>query len=428
MNVTAEERSVAFDDAVTAVKSLDVNAPRATVEALLIDSVNRTAPSLNDQRLQAGRQLLSRADLEGLTRWISDELVGLGPIEGLLRDETVEEIAVTRWDLVFVYHSNGLRRKLKEPLWSSDKELTDWLGRIARTKSRTEREFNSRSPLLVLDLGEGLRLEAHRDVSRATGFTLRRNTLGTLEQASLAQLSATGMMPAPVAEFLAALMKCPEMRFVFGGSTGAGKSTLARACLEELGPLERVVIVEDTAELSFFDELRHPNVESWEAREANAEGAGEVTMGDLVVHGLRARPDWLVVGECRGPVSAVPMLNAMTFGQSSLSTVHAPTARGVVDKLAFYLTVGGLPSKVAHEQVSIALDFAVHTANTSSGRVVTEIVEIERFDGEHCQTSLIWSRRPGVALGAMTSRRAELLREQGFDPTLLRPALQPVPR
>ena len=411
---TRAERRAAFDTAVDLLRGSDAPVQPHAREALIVKAVSDLASSrLNRRRLDAGQPMLGSVAVQDLNRWVLDELYGLGPIEPLLRDPTVEEIAVTRWDLVFVYRSDGSVTELDHRLWGSPGELVDWLGRLARTKSRTERSFNSQTPLLVLDLGGGLRLEAHRDFSLNTGFTLRRNTL---KRASLAELAAGGMMPPVVAEFLAATMRCRSLRTVFAGGTGEGKTTLVRACLSELDRLARVVTIEDTAELDFFDEHDHPNVESWEARVANAEGVGAVSLGDLVRHALRARPDWLIVGECRDHDAAVPMLGAMTHGQSSLTTVHAQSARDALGKLALYLMEGGMDDVVAYTQLAMAVDFVVHVQRdrASGRRRISDIIEVTPVEGRRTGHNVVWSAR-GPVPSTMSMERAHRLLEVGFD-------------
>src|SRR4029077_16214529 len=129
------------------------------------------------------------------------------------------------------------------------------------------------------------------------------------------------------------------------------------ACLGELAPMARGVGIEDTAEIDLFDPVTHPNVAAWGARRANNEGEGEITQGAQVKHALRYRPDWLVCGEVRDSDAAVPMLKAMTHGQSSLTTVHSASAVGALDKLALYLGTGEdrLPPDVAHHQLHQAV-------------------------------------------------------------------------
>ena len=366
----------------------------------------------------------------GRARWSPDEewaliervlaaAVGLGPIELLLADESVEEVVATRFDLVFVYRSDGSIEQIDERLWASETELEGWLAHLARTAGRTERQFNPQAPLLVMRLGDGLRLAATRDVSQHVSFALRRNTLGKV---TLPDLIGLGMLPEVVADLLAACMASREVRLVFSGPTGSGKSTLVRACLSELAPLKRVVIIEDTAELDLFDPVLHPNIESWEERLANNEGEGAITPGRQVKHALRYRPDWLVFGEVRDSDGAVPMLKAMTHGQSSLTTVHSASAVGALDKLALYLGTGDdrLPPDVAHNQLHQAVDFVVHLDRLSDGRrVVTEVLEIAGFDGQRCTTNTIAKRDPATGemftLQRLERRHAETLRRAGFD-------------
>lgn len=371
---------------------LDNRSPKAdpsAVEARALDVIARELQEIDSELVATGQHRLSQQIETNIKNRCLANLLGLGPIEMILADPTVEEITATRWNLVFVYRSDGSIELLDEPLWASELELTEWLAHQARTAGRTERSFNGQRPLLVMRLGEGLRLAAHRDITQHVGFALRRNTLGKV---TLADLVERRTLPSQLASMLRAVMSSSEMRIVFAGPTGAGKSTLARACLAELSAEKHVVIIEDTAELDFFDETEHPNVDSWEQREANAEGEGCVSMGELVKHGLRVRPDWLVAGEVRDSDSSVPMIKAMTHGQSSLTTVHAIDAVGALDKLAVYLGTGEdrLPIPVAHHQLSVAIDFVVHLDRSANGqRHITEVIEVEGFDGDRCTTNTL---------------------------------------
>jgi pilus assembly protein CpaF len=255
-------------------------------------------------------------------------------------------------------------------------------------------------------------------VAQHIGFALRRNTLGRVTLDRLVQL---GMLPGELAGLLRAIVRSTDIRLVLAGATSSGKSTTARACLAELPPLAHVIIIEDTAELDLFDEVRHPNVESWEQREANAEGEGGISQGALVTHALRARPDWLVCGEVRDSDAAVPMIKAMTQGQASLTTVHAPSAVAALDKLALYLGTGEdrLPIDIAHQQLSLAVDFVVHLAQDGDGRrLVTEVVQVAGFDGQRCTVNRIYRHRPGAGpegFGRLTDDMATRLDRLGFD-------------
>lgn len=392
-------------------------------EALVLDVIGRELRAIDAERVAVNGSRLTAQNETELTNRVLAMTLGLGPVQLLLADKTVEEIIATRWDLIFVYRSDGSIELLDRLLWPSESAMADWLAHEARTAGRTERQFNGQRPLLVMRIGDGLRLAAHRDIAQHVGFALRRNTLGNV---TLDDLLRLGMLPLPIADLLRAVMRSTEMRVVFAGPTGSGKTTMARACLHELPREKHLVVIEDTAELDMFHETDHPCVDSWERREPNAEGEGAVTMQELVPHALRARPDWLVVGEVRDADSSVPMVNAMTHGQSSLTTVHAPDAVGALDKLAVYLGTGNdkLPITVAHHQLSMAVDFVVHVDRLPDGRrYVTEVIEIEGFDGDRCTVNTLYTHgEPGrEGLAQMTDRRRRKLAAAGFDAGSLRP-------
>ena len=395
---------------------------RTGQEALADSVLRRELQRIDKDRLAAGLQRLSHVDEAALTERVLALCVGLGPAELLLRDPRVEEVVATRFDLVFVYRSDGSVEQADERLWASEAEMEAWLSHLARTAGRTERQFNAQAPLLVMRLGEGLRLAATRDVSQHVSFALRRNTLGKV---TLADLVGLEMLPEVVAELLRACMRSTEIRVVVSGPTGSGKSTLVRACLSELDAMKRIVIIEDTAELDMFDPVLHPNVESWEQRLANNEGEGAISQGQQVKHALRYRPDWLVCGEVRDSDAAVPMLKAMTHGQSSMTTVHAASAVGALDKLALYLGTGEdrLPPEVAHNQLHQAIDFVVQVDRGTDGRrVVVEVLEVSGFDGSRCTSNTIVTHDDigrFVTMQRLDHRHVLKLRRAGFDDALL---------
>ncbi len=392
-------------------------------EAFAVSVLRRELRKIDERRLSSGAARLSPLDEEEITERVLADAVGLGPVDLLMADPTVEEVVATRHDLVFVVHSDGTRRLVPEVMWTSERTLSEWVSHLARTAGRTERQFNAQNPLLVLRIGEGMRLAATRDVSAHVTFALRRNTIAN--GGGLQTLVDRQMMPDVVGRLVASWMDA-GMRIVIAGETAAGKTTFARACLDELDALERVVVIEDTAELDLFDPVSHPNVESWEERQPNNEGEGGVALGELVKHALRYRPDWLVCGEVRDSDAAVPMLKAMTHGQASLTTVHAQSAVAGLDKLALYLGTGEdrLPIEVAHHQLSQAIDFVVHLDRDRTGRrYVSEIVEVAGYDSGRTATNTIFSAAGeadrGHTMQRFTQQHVAQLAAVGFDVNVL---------
>ncbi len=374
---------------------------------------------IDEQRVRDGEERLSAAVEDDLVERVLAETVGLGPVELLLADDTVEEVVAPRFDLVFLVRSDGSIEQYPERLWRDETAMAAWIAHLARTAGRTERQFNAQTPRLVMRVGEGVRLAATRDVSQHVSFALRRNTIG--KAAVLGELVARGMVPEVLADLARAWMRSGQMRIVVVGATAAGKTTFVRACLGELDALVRVVVIEDTAEIDLFDEALHPNVESWEERLPNSEGEGAVSLGELVKHGLRYRPDWLVVGEVRDSDAAVPMLKAMTHGQASLTTVHANSALAGLDKLALYLGTGEdrIPLEVAHHQLSQAIDFVVHIDRGTDGcRFVSELVEVAGFDNGRVMTNTIYTAEragEGRTMHRLSPIHLAMLRHAGFD-------------
>jgi pilus assembly protein CpaF len=388
-----------------------------TAEVFADSICRRELAQLDTDRIRRGAVRLTTVEENDLIDQVLARATGVGPVQLVLADPSVEEIVATRWDLVFVYRSGRPAEMLTEPLWTSEADMERWLSHLARTAGRTERSFNAATPMLVMRIGEGLRLAATRDISQNVSFALRRNVLG---KTTLDDLVSRDMLSDVLADLLRACMNSTELRLVVSGATGAGKSTVVRACLAELPPHARVVIIEDTAELDLFDMTAHPNVESWEERLANSEGEGAVTQGQAVKHALRYRPDWLVCGEVRDSDAAVPMLKAMTHGQSSLTTVHAQSAPGALDKLALYLGTGDdqIPAQIAHHQLWQAIDFVVHVDRDVDGiRHVAEIIEVAGYDGERVMVNSLYDHAGGRrTMQRLTDRHSAMLERAGFDP------------
>lgn len=411
-------QDVLADDASSRAQDGRLQLSESAKEALAMSALRNELRRVDQQMVGQGRGRLSVEDEEALVATVLANAVGRGPFDLILADPTVEDVAATRFDLVFTYHSDGSVRRRPKGDWASEAALANSLSHIARTQGRTERQFNAQHPLLTMRIGRGLRLAAQREVSDHVSFTLRRNTL---DKVTIPDLVGLGMFPEVVGDFLRALGSGPELRAAIGGATGAGKTTVCRAILNEQNPQRRIVVIEDTAELDLFDEDLHPNVESWEQRESNSEGEGSVPLSELVRQGLRNRPDLLIVGEVRGADAAIPMLEAMTHGQASLTTVHADNAQGVLSKLALFLGKGdeSMSRENAHDNLAQALDFVIHVDRGTDGRrFVSEILEVSGFDGSHVTTNLVYEADgsgQGHTMHRMSEIHSKKLARGGFD-------------
>ena len=421
--VEAVQTAMVAESARRATAGEPAIASRLQQEAFVGKVLTGELQRIDALRAAGGVGRLTEADEEELRERVVADTVGLGPAELLLADRAVEEVMAPRWDLVFQGLADGSVRQVLEQPWRDEKAMAVWLAHLARTAGRTERQFNAQNPRLVMRVGEGLRLAATRDVSQHVSFTLRRNTMA--KGADLGDLVGRGMMPDVVADLARAWMRSKQVRVGVVGATGAGKTTFVRACLSELDRLARVVVIEDTAEIDLFDADLHPNVESWEERLPNNEGEGAISLGDLVKHALRYRPDWLIVGEVRDADAAVPMLKAMTHGQASVTTVHAHTALAGLDKLALYLGTGEdrLPVDVAHHQLSQAIDFVVHVDRGIDGqRFVSEVIEVAGFDEGRATTNVIYTASApgeGHTMQRLTQVHRTILEAAGFEPERL---------
>ena len=298
---------------------------------------------------------------------VLDLVLGLGPLEALLADPEVTEIMVNGHSSVFferegVLHASGEK-------FASEEQLRLVVDRIV---SPLGRRVDEQSPLVNARLPEGHRVNVVIPplALGGTALTIRKFRARAYMLSELVEL---GSLDAAAAQLLAWAVRARKNIAVSGG-TGGGKTTLLNALSREIPAGERVVTIEDSAELR-FDE--HPHVVRLEAREANAEGRGRVTIRELVVNSLRMRPDRIVVGECRGE-EAADMLQAMNTGHDgSLTTLHANSPAEVVSRLVMMVRYGmELPVEVIQEQVHSALDLVVQVDRLPGGvRRITQVVE-----------------------------------------------------
>jgi len=330
---------------------------------------------------------------------------GLGPLEPLLADPSVDEVMVNGPDAVYVERRGRLERVRVR--FAGEREL---MHAIERVLAPLGRRVDEASPLCDARLPDGSRVNVVIPPLSLSGpcLTVRRFRRDGF---SLRELVANGTMPAALAELLAVSVAARASILVSGG-TGSGKTTTLNALSGAIPGEERVVTIEDAAELR----LRQRHVVRLEARPANLEGRGEVTIRQLVRNALRMRPDRIVVGEVRG-AEALDMLQALNTGHDgSLTTVHANSPEDAlrrVETLALMAGVG-LPHQAVREQVAGALDLIVHQARLPDGsRAVESVTEVVRAAGGAGVRELyrIGSepRRPGA--GRLAERIGRLRRE-----------------
>jgi pilus assembly protein CpaF len=348
---------------------------------------------------------LPEAERETLCERVVLLATGLGPLEPLLADPTVDEVMVNGPGSVYVERAGQVERVGVE--FAGEAEL---MHAIERVLAPLGRRVDEAAPLCDARLPDGSRVNVVIPPLSLTGpcLTIRRFRR---EGFSLRDLVARGTMPAAVAELLAVCVAARASILVSGG-TGSGKTTTLGALSGAIPGEERIVTIEDAAELR----LRQRHVIRLESRPANLEGRGEVTIRALVKNALRMRPDRIVVGEVRG-AEALDMLQALNTGHDgSLTTVHANSPSDAlrrVETLALMAGVG-LPHAAVREQVTSAIDVVVHQARLGDGsRVVESVVEVARANGSSQVRELYRRGAPlrAPADGRLGARIALLRRE-----------------
>jgi pilus assembly protein CpaF len=349
---------------------------------------------------------LPEAEREALCRRVVVLATGLGPLEPLLADPAVDEVMVNGPGSVYVERGGRLERAGVE--FAGEAEL---MHAIERVLAPLGRRVDEAAPLCDARLADGSRVNVVIPPLSLSGpcLTIRRFRR---EGFSLRDLVARGTMPAAVAELLAVCVAARASILVSGG-TGSGKTTTLNALSGAIPGEERIVTIEDAAELR----LRQRHVVRLEARPANLEGRGEVTIRQLVRNALRMRPDRIVVGEVRGS-ECLDMLQALNTGHDgSLTTVHANSPSDAlrrVETLALMAGVG-LPHAAVREQVTSAIDLVVHQARLADGsRAVESVSQVTRANDSNEVRELY--RRGGALEAPAEGRLAEriaLLRREG---------------
>ena len=329
-------------------------------------------------------------DRQRLVKEVLDEAVGLGPLEDFLADESITEIMVNRYDEVFIERQGRL---LAAPaLFSSEMAVRHIIDRIVAPIGR---RIDESVPLVDARLSDGSRVNAVIPPLSLKGacITIRKFSKKRLQ---MEDLIAYDSIAARMAHFI---QVCVQQRknIIISGGTGSGKTTLLNVLSNYIPDHERIVTIEDAAELRLYQ----PNLVSLEARPANMEGKGQISIRELVRNALRMRPDRMVVGECRGG-EALDMLQAMNTGHDgSLTTAHANTARDMLSRLEVMVLMAGMdiPLIAIREQIASAVDIIVQITRFSCGsRKVTSVCEVT-----------------GIESGTIQLQELFAYKQQGYD-------------
>jgi pilus assembly protein CpaF len=330
--------------------------------------------ALVEKALAEDETPLSRADRDMLARQITDEVVGYGPISRFLKDETVTEIMVNNHREIYI--ERGGRIFPTDVQFASEAHLRRILDKIV---AQVGRRVDESSAMVDARLPDGSRVNAIIPPLSLNGpaMTIRKFAQRRLEMRDLVGL---GTISEEMGEFLGLCVRA-RLNVLVTGGTGSGKTTLLNVLSGFIPSDERIITIEDAAELKL--DQRH-----WlrlESRPANVEGSGLVSIRDLLRNALRMRPDRIVVGEVRGP-EALDMLQAMNTGHDgSLSTVHCNSPRDAVSRIETMVLMAGfdLPVRAIREQVASALNLIVHTERLHDGsRKVVRITEVQRMEGD----------------------------------------------
>ena len=330
---------------------------------------------------------LSFAERERLSREILDEIFGLGPLEPLLKDHTISDILVNRFDRVYIERAGKLELTLL-----SFKDNQHLMQIIERIVSRVGRRVDESSPMVDARLADGSRVNAIIPPLALDGACLSIRRFGR-DPVTARNMIENHTLTEPMLELLSTMVK-GKLNLLISGGTGAGKTTLLNVLSGYIPNVERIVTIEDAAEL----QLKQEHVVRLETRAPNIEGKGAVRQRQLVINSLRMRPDRIVVGEVRGE-EAFDMLQAMNTGhEGSLTTVHANSVRDALARVENMVSMANLniPERAVRHQIASAIHAVVQVARLSDGtRKVTSVSEVTGMDSESItmQDIFVFDRR-----------------------------------
>jgi pilus assembly protein CpaF len=337
-------------------------------------------------RLEASDTPLARDERRRLAGQITDDILGYGPLEPFLEDDTVTEIMVNGYDQVFIERDGKI-----ESTGATFADNAHLLRIIDRIVSQVGRRIDEASPMVDARLPDGSRVNAVIPPLALDGpaLTIRKFSR---DPYTMGNLIVFGTLSSEAASFLRTCVE-GRLNILISGGTGTGKTTLLNALSACVPEAERIITIEDAAEL----QLQQRHTIRLEARPANIEGEGEIQIRQLVRNALRMRPDRIIVGEVRG-AETVDMLQAMNTGhEGSLTTIHANSPRDALSRLETLVLTAGLelPLHAIREQISSAFDLVIHLSRTIDGaRHVTHVTEVLRMEADVITLHELFTSRP----------------------------------
>ncbi len=338
------------------------------------ERVRRSIEELYNAILQEEAVILSRAERAQLFDRIVAEILGYGPIEPLLQDPTISEVMVNGPKSIYIERKGRIEKT--GLYFDSEEHLLRIIDRIV---SPIGRRVDESSPMVDARLPDGSRVNAIIPPLSLVGsvLTIRKFSKTPL---TVDDLVKYGTITAEIAEFLQACVEA-RLNIVISGGTGSGKTTLLNILSAFIPGDERIITIEDSAEL----QLKQEHVVTLESRPPNIEGKGQVTIRQLVINALRMRPDRIVVGECRG-AEALDMLQAMNTGHDgSMTTLHSNGPRDTLRRLETMVMMAGfdLPLRAIREQIASAIDLIIHQERLKDGtRKVVKVTEVQGMEGD----------------------------------------------
>jgi pilus assembly protein CpaF len=360
------------------------------IEKLKPEEFRMEAAELVKELLFKEQIPLNSSERNKLVDDITDEVLGLGPIEPLLKDPTVSDVIINTHERVFVERAGQL-----EPTEVKFKDEKHLLRIIDKIVSRVGRRVDESSPMVDARLPDGSRVNAVIPPLAVDGPLVSIRKFAAMPY-DLDRLIANGTITPPIKELLAGLVRA-RLSILISGGTGSGKTTFLNALSRFINNRERIVTIEDAAEL----QLQQIHVARLETRPANVEGRGEVTQRELVKNALRMRPDRIIVGEVRGG-EAFDMLQAMNTGHDgSMTTIHANSCRDAFSRLEQMISMTGfdLPPRSMRQQISSAIDVVLQLNRFEDGtRRLVSLHEVTGMEGEIVTMQEIFAfQRTGVA-------------------------------